>query len=195
MMTKITSAARVAAAAVAVLLVLSAIPYSFAANANSAFEIGKNGVLYIKTADELAAFSRFCRYDANSRGLAAELASDINLRGAEFEPIPIFCGSFDGKGYTVTGFDFADAGSSVGLFRVISEGATVKNLRLEGSIRPEGTAKYVGGIAGKNFGTVLNCTFVGNVSGKENIGGIAGKNDVGGLISACRTYGAAKGEH
>ena len=194
-MTKITPAARVAAAAVAVLLVLSAIPYSFAANANSAFEIGKNGVLYIKTADELAAFSRFCRYDANSRGLAAELASDINLRGAEFEPIPIFCGSFDGKGYTVTGFDFADAGSSVGLFRVISEGATVKNLRLEGSIRPEGTAKYVGGIAGKNFGTVLNCTIVGNVSGKENIGGIAGKNDVGGLISACRTYGAAKGEH
>ena len=95
-MTKITPAARVAAAAVAVLLVLSAIQYSFAANANSAFEIGKNGVLYIKTADELAAFSRFCRYDANSRGLAAELASDINLRGAEFEPIPIFCGSFDG---------------------------------------------------------------------------------------------------
>ncbi len=188
---------RVIAAAVAVLLVFctAAASYCFAAPGTSSIEIGKNGVLYIKTAEDFAAFARFCRYDANSRGLSVELSADIKLDGSSFEPVPIFCGSFDGKGYTVTGYDYTDEGSTVGLFRIVAQGAVVKNLRFEGGIRPEGTAEYVGGIAGKNFGTLLNCTFVGSVSGKEQIGGIAGKNDTTGLISACRTYGVAKGEH
>lgn len=47
---------------------------------------------------------------------------------------------------------------------------------------------------GENNGTVENCSFTGNLSGKENTGGIAGINGTTGIIRACKTSGAVFGD-
>ncbi|MBR5011403.1 MAG: hypothetical protein IKY12_02485, partial [Clostridia bacterium] len=71
-----------------------------------------------------------------------------------------FTGTFDGDGYTVSGLNMTapdSTGTVAGLFGKI-DGATVKNLTVEGSVNT--TATYVGGIVAwsVNSSSILNCT-------------------------------------
>lgn len=50
----------------------------------------------------------------------------------------------------------------------------------------------IGGIAGVNKGTIINCTYKGNVSATENVGGIAGLNE--GRIESSINYSIVSGE-
>ncbi len=54
---------------------------------------------------------------------------------------------------------------------------------------PSGDGKFVGGIVGENYGTILGCTFTGNVTGAGNVGGIAGINALTGKITDCEVSG------
>ena len=118
-------------------------------------------------------------------------------------------GHFDGQGYTINGL-FTDASSVAcgGLFGCVGSSAVVEEVGIDYSFlkggqyvggivgRNEGTINncyalytvvtgdsYVGGIAGYNSGTVKNCYNAGDVSATSYVGGIAGSNNA--TISNC----------
>lgn len=142
----------------------------------------------------LKKFARACSLDSYSKNLYVTLGADIELSG-EFTPIPVFGGVFDGAGHTVSGLNITADGSYSGLFRFVQSGALVKDLTVEGTVSPAGSAEYVGGIAGSNSGNITGCIFSGKVKGTENVGGIAGINEKTGLISGCSASGVISGEH
>ena len=113
----------------------------------------------IRDADDLEAFALRCRVDTNSIDFEVILENDISLTGRSFAAIPYFSGVFDGQGYTVRGLMIRADGSDQGLFRHVGEGAVIRNLNVEGSIEPGTDAVSVGGIAGENAGSILNCMF------------------------------------
>ncbi len=167
---------------------------SIAAHAESAGAVQAAQQLVISDRAGLEAFAEDCRLDSYSKNLSVTLAADIELSG-EFAPIPVFGGSFDGNGHTVSGLKITEDGSYSGLFRYIQRGALVKNLTVKGTVSPSGSAGYAGGIAGSNAGSIINCSFEGTVRGTEYIGGIAGINEKSGLISGCAAAGAITGGH
>lgn len=69
------------------------------------------------------------------------------------------------------------------MFRHIGRGGQVKNLSVTGSISPDGIKENIGGIAGHNSGSIISCTFTGNVDGENKVGGITGLNDSTGIIT------------
>ena len=173
------------------LLFLQVSPLSLAENTPD----GGDPPTVIRTAKDFVRFAENCASDTYSRGKAFELAADLDLSDSDFEPIPWFGGSFDGKNHRITGLRFAKDGSRQGLFRIVAEGASVSNLRVSGTVTPGGSGCYAGGIAGINSGTLSGCSFEGTVSGLECIGGIAGHNSVTGTITGCSFRGDVTAEH
>ncbi|MDR1347144.1 MAG: leucine-rich repeat domain-containing protein [Prevotellaceae bacterium] len=116
----------------------------------------------IRTAEELASLNT----DAASLSGNYILMNDITLD--EWTPVGSigerneqgFSGTFDGNGYTITIINFRNEEASVGLFGLIEEKGTVKNLCITGNIRYTGIAKilYIGGIAGVNYGLITGCS-------------------------------------
>ncbi|MBQ4652376.1 MAG: hypothetical protein IJB78_06650 [Oscillospiraceae bacterium] len=151
--------------------------------------------LSIATADEFLNFARNCVLDSYSWELDVRLTADIDLFGKAFEGIPIFCGRFDGQGHTISGVNIQGKGSVQGLFRYLTETATVKNLKLEGRIIPTGSRSTVGALVGENSGRLINCSFDGAVRGADMVGGIAGENTVTGIIEKCSVSGEISGSH
>ena len=112
------------------------------------------------------------------KSVYVELADDINLDNNTWTPIGKdfheFQGSFDGKGYTVSGINVKDT-TNAGLFGVI-KGAEIKNLIVSGTI--SGT-ENAGGIAGKAKDTdckFINCGNEATVNGKNSAGILGYKN-------------------
>ena len=151
--------------------------------------------LEISSLEDFLTFAENCRLDTYSQHLEVTLTADIDLLYESFAGVPIFCGSFDGNGHTISGLCVDGDGSVLGLFRYISAEAEVKNLNVKGSVRPQGSRDYIGGIAGENAGLVKNCTFSGTVSASDHVGGIAGVNTVTGVIDQCQTEGQVQGDH
>lgn len=151
--------------------------------------------LQITSAEEFLQFAEACRLDAYSQGLTVELQNDLNLSGTGFAGVPIFCGSFNGNGYSITGLSLTTEGSAQGLFRYVAKGAVIENLSVYGTVSPEGSRNMTGGIAGSNSGTIRNCGFDGLISGGRQVGGIAGTNTVSGCIEDCRVHGILSGDH
>ena len=149
----------------------------------------------VRNATELLTLAENCRLDSYSKHLSVKLTADIDLSGTDFESIPIFCGKFDGNGHTISGLNLSADGSVQGLFRYLENGAVVQNLSVQGNIHPGGSHSQVGGIAGENAGSILNCRFRGSISGADRIGGIVGLNQVSGVIENCSTIGDLHGDH
>ncbi len=155
-----------------------------------ALAAGEDGIIYIHTAKDLCALSDSCAYDAWSRGKTVLLTADISLRGVDFEPIASFSGTFNGGGHTISGLTLTDSLSPAGLFLTLERGAFVHALKVEGQVAPGGTKEFVGGIAGRSYGTIEECSFFGVVKGESAVGGIAGRNEEGGLIANCTASGS-----
>ena len=155
-----------------------------------ALAAGEDDIIYIHTAKDLCAFSDSCAYDAWSRGKTVLLTADISLRGVDFEPIASFSGTFNGGGHTISGLTLTDSLSPAGLFLTVERGAFVHALKVEGQVTPGGTKEAVGGIVGRNYGTLEECSFFGVVKGDSAVGGIAGRNEEGGLIANCTASGS-----
>ena len=143
----------------------------------------------IKTLEDYIELTKNCKNDSWSKGKTVELLNDLDLSNSNFTPIPSFSGTFNGNGYTISGVNLVNKGSHQGLFRYIQEGGVVENLNVKGVITPSGTAKSIGGIAGELSGSVINCSFDGNISGKASVGGIAGYVNESGIIKSSRSYG------
>lgn len=139
-------------------------------------------VLTISDSEQFLAFAENCRLDTYSQGLQVKLTADLDLSGLDFEPIPIFSGDFDGNGHRISGLHICATGSNIGLFRYVTETATVENLYVEGSVQPEGSRSSIGAIAGMNSGKIRACFFTGTVIGADQVGGLVGVNTVTGMI-------------
>ena len=155
-----------------------------------ALAAGEDDIIYIHTAKDLCALSDSCAYDAWSRGKTVLLTADISLRGVDFEPIASFSGTFNGGGHTISGLTLTDSLSPAGLFLTLERGAFVHALKVEGQVTPGGTKEFVGGIAGRSYGTIEECSFFGVVKGESAVGGIVGRNEAGGLVANCTVSGS-----
>lgn len=143
----------------------------------------------------LLALAENCRLDTYSRNLVVYLAGDLDLSGMAFESIPIFSGTFDGRGHTISGLSVTADGSVQGLFRYLTGEAVVRDLSIMGQIRPGGSRSEVGAIAGRSEGSILNCSFRGNVSGGSYVGGLVGRNGTSGILEDCSVTGEIQGDH
>lgn len=155
----------------------------------------EDGTVVISTTEEFLEVAQACSLDTWSQGKTIVLDADISLENTEYLPIPTFGGTFDGKGYTISGLTITNSVTPAGLFGVLQETGVVKNLNVSGDVSPSGDADVVGGIAGENNGTIENCTYTGSVSGKQNTGGIAGINGTTGNIKKCNVSGTISGEN
>ena len=173
---------RLISAVLTLLLTLSLCPAALA----------EGDTVYISGADDLFALAERCSYDAWSRGKTVILTRDVNLGGMEFAPIPSFGGTFDGTGHKISGLSVTGAASPAGLFGVVAESGTVRDLTVEGTVAPA-QADRSGGVAGLNRGQLVDCVFTGTVVGGKRSGGIAGENAVTGIIRDCAAEGGVTG--
>lgn len=156
---------------------------------------GQETRITISNAQEFIEVAKKARLDSWSKGKQIILQNDIDLSGETFMPIPIFSGTFDGAGYTISGVKLEEGGGGQGLFRYLEEGGIVKNLKVEGKINPTGSKEVIGGIVGENKGTLMKCTFVGEVTGTKQVGGLVGVNEASGKIIDCLVNATVYGQH
>ena len=147
----------------------------------------------IYTAEQFVEFAKNCAVESYSAGKSFVLKNDLDLSGLDYEPAGYFAGSFDGGGHVIRGLDIDRDGSRLGLFRRVAPGAEIRDLRVEGAVRPGGSRQYIGGIAGFNEGRLLRCVFSGEVRGIDCVGGVAGFSS--GSVEDCAFSGAVVGEH
>ena len=132
--------------------------------------------LRITSVEELQDLSQACAYDVWSRDKRVLLEADLDLTGTELM-IPVFGGIFDGQGHTISGLTIQQAGSRMGLFRYLQQGAVVQNLVVsQAKVLPQGSGCQAGILVGRNYGSIVNCQVSGVLEGEEEVGGIAGVN-------------------
>ena len=152
-----------------------------------------NGDVYeISNAGQLFWFAQ--QVNGGNTEINGKLITDIDLENKPWMPIGTednnYKGIFDGNGKTISGLYFNDSSASyVGLFGRVTNGQVKAVTLTDSSI----TGKtYVGGIAGRNSGTVTGCVNNAVVSGDSyNVGGIAGFNN--GTVELCGNTGKITG--
>lgn len=168
------------------------IPTVYAAHEKENEEISYEEI-QISSVQDLMDLAEKCHSDTWSSDKLVTLTQDIDLSGSDFNFIAYFDGYFDGKGYTISNYQFDADGYEVGFFRYIGENGTVCNLTVTGSVNVEEEQQCIGGLCGVNKGTIRNCVFQGMVSGKTQTGSIAGLNDTTGVIQKCTVKGKVSG--
>ena len=150
-------------------------------------------VLHIRTVEDLIAFSENCSLDTWSDHLPVVLDNDLSLSDVDFQPIPLFNGSFDGRGHSIFDVSLTDPLAPCGFFLETGMDAIVKNLAVTGTVMPGGDNNMTGGLVGLNRGCVMNCSFSGTVAGKLETGGLVGRNEVTGIVTGCRSTATVSG--
>lgn len=184
---------RLAAGFTAIALLVSFALPAFAEDAEPLPE--EKPAVHITTVDELLQLAKDCSLDTYSTHRTVLLDADLDLVGQGFAGIPIFNGTFDGQGHTISNLNLVQDGSVVGFFRYLESDAVVQNLTLQGRAMPVGSRRTIGSVAGSNAGTVKNCSFVGVSSGVSMVGGIVGQNLSGGVVDGCTVTGSVYGAH
>lgn len=176
-------------------LLISLAGNCFAAEETESPEELEERILHITSIERFQHFAEKCRLNSYSQGLTVSLDTDLDFTGKDFTPIPYFQGTLDGNHHQIKGLSLTRDGSSMGLIRFVARDGIVKNLNVSGEIFPQGTQLSIGGIAGKNEGTIANCRFEGSIAGIDMVGGIVGSNQVTGIIENCRTAGSVSASH
>jgi hypothetical protein len=110
-----------------------------------------------------------------------------------------FTGVFDGRKQTILNYRYeSDIESCVGVFGAVSTpdcnsnmtAGVVTDLYLKG-LDISGIG-LVGGIAGRNMGSISSCSVEGNASGTYSVGGVVGRNERS--IISCRSRAVVNGE-
>jgi len=134
----------------------------------------------IATAEDLGAVIHYDRFSW------FKLVADIDLSGITWTtaPIPHFYGIFDGHGHRIRNLTVRSDGTEpAGLFGRVEGGAWVYDLGLdEVAIEAGDGASELGGMAGTNAGTIVNCYVTGHLSGgatARSLGGLVGANRQG----------------
>ena len=101
-----------------------------------------------------------------------------------------YSGTFDGNNKTVSGLYFNGNSPRIGLFGSSEADGNIKNVGVVDSYFKGN--EFVGGVCGRNDGTITNCYNTGNLTAIDPtaaIGGICGINDNGGTIANCYNTG------
>ncbi|MBQ2875813.1 MAG: hypothetical protein IJE25_02245 [Clostridia bacterium] len=165
----------------------------------------------ITTPEQLAGLAKLVNEGNDFSGKTVNLGGDIYLGDREWTPIGTldnnFSGTFNGNGYTVSGFIFRDpAVVYAGLFGYSS--GTIKKLnvtdcRVKVDSKLYGTGKvnqfHFGAIVGGNIGTVTECSakadikvnFTGGsyVDAWVDLGVVIGYNLANGVVTKCNAEG------
>ena len=166
---------------------------------------GQSETVSISDAAGLKSFAE--RVNGGETSLNAVLTTDIDLDGSkenQWTPIDDFSGTFDGKGYIISGVyvdNTDDDSNDFGFFA--STSGTIQNLNIANSaitvsVKDESGEIKVGGIAGhvENDGKIMNCSFDGEIDvtaekvqliGME-VGGICGLYESK-IIESCHNAG------
>ena len=141
------------------------------------------------------------------------LTADINLATLTFTQSPIapdtvngsnqeflgtsFTGIFDGNGHVISHLTITTSDKDfIGLFGYVDSGGLIKNIRVDNIRINSGDYSYcAGGLCGRNYGTITNCSTTGVVSGEYAPyvqGGLCGENY--GTIIKCYTAVEINGE-
>lgn len=109
-----------------------------------------------------------------------------------------YTGTFDGKGYTISGlyFDHPDADYYVGLFGCIGADGKISNVGVLDSYFQFGAQG--GGVCGVNHGELQNCSNSSTVIGNKykGTGGVCGDNgdiNIKGTVRNCKNTGSVRG--
>ncbi len=137
------------------------------------------GTILIKDAAEWKAFCKIVN-EKGRTNLNAKLEADINLGGdiaMAGTTDHKYAGTFDGQGHTLT-LNWNANTSNIAPFRRV-KGATIKNLRTEGSI--QSSSIYIGGLIDEAYGenTVTGCVSEVNITSSYS----DNRCGAGGLIS------------
>ena len=164
-----------------------------------------DGTISINSAEELENFRDAVNSGNSFEGKTVVLGDNIDLNNEQWTPIGSysdkpFSGIFDGGGHTISGLHVSGEYGYAGLFGVVGEDGTVKNLTVNGSVTgSDGSDNahftYTGGVAGQNHGTVADCSFTGTVTVGDYYtyaGGVVGCN-AGGTVTNCRNSGDVTG--
>ena len=141
-----------------------------------------DGKYHITSADDLKSFAAMVNNGTEFSGDTIVLDKSIALTENPWTPIgnaetKLFKGTFDGNGHKITGLKI-NAGSYIGLFGYVGEGAEIKNVNLVGaSVSGE---SRVGALIGRIVGdaAVSNCSVdsASKVVGSgSNTGGLIGE--------------------
>ena len=101
-----------------------------------------------------------------------------------------YSGTFDGNNKTVSGLYLNGNSTRIGLFGSSEADGNIKNVGVVDSYFKGND--FVGGVCGRNDGTITNCYNAGNLTAIDPtaaIGGICGYNDNGGTIANCYNTG------
>lgn len=158
-------------------------------------EESEEHIIIIETEEDLRRMAKNCAFDHWSEGKTFVLQKDIQLVKDDFLPIPTFSGIFEGNGHTISSISITDSVSPAGFVGILQEKGVIKDLNVKGTIVTSGEADQIGGIAGVNYGSILNSSFDGYINGENNIGGIAGINETSGEIRNCNLKGEIMGDH
>ena len=157
-----------------------------------------NGVYQISNAGQLYWFAE--QVNGDEYGANAVLTDNITINSdvldengnlitgktfTQWTPIgeyreKAYTGTFDGRGYTISGLYYYGSGDYVGLFGYIGSSGRVQNVNIADSyISNNEAAGDTGGVCGCNIGTITNCSFSGSVTCKDTfnyVGGVCGWN-------------------
>ena len=193
-----TSAVRRAAMTLLVMLLTTMTAWAQLSNLtyNSA-----GGFYEIWSVADLQAMANYYNGFNGGDGKVFKMMQDIDLAGVNPSFLPIasansenlFNDVFDGNDHKITGLSLVRDGGKTyyGLFQQLGSSATVKNLTLvDCDVRYTGgiNGTSVGAIAGRNRGTIQNCTVIGTVSNHDNehcVGAIVGENISPGRVENC----------
>ena len=179
-----------------------------------------SGVYQISNAGQLYWFAQLV--NGGEYGVHAELTNDITIQTITYDndgkPLtsdlkqwtPIcgekigdydyteYTGTFDGGNHTISGLYYNGSSEYVGLFGCVGKDGRVQNVGvIDSYVKSSATGACVGGVCGRNDGTISNCYNTGNVSGGEShdySGGICGYNNQNGRIENCYNAGNVRGQ-
>ena len=149
----------------------------------------------ISTVEDFETFAKNCSLDEWSKGKTIVLNNNLDLKKAQNIMVPYFGGVFEGNGYVIKNLVIKSKNSYCGMFSKTTEDAIIRNLKVEATIKPTGEPFDVGGIVGKNYGTVSKCEFRGVVEGYNYVGQIVGFNAKSGNIANCQSSGKIIGKY
>ena len=167
--------------------------FSFCVSAFADEEETCEDTICLSTAEELVEFSASCTLDTWSEGVTVELQNDISLEGIAFTPIASFSGTFHGNGYTISGLSLTEGLSLAGFFQRVQQGARIEDLNVSGTVKASSSCEAAGGLAGRNEGEILRCSFSGSVAGSAMVGGLVGENTAAGVVAMSGSNGAVTG--
>lgn len=155
--------------------------------------------LEISSSSDLVEFAEDVNSGSTYSGYTVYLTRNIELSGKIWTPIGSsssrsFQGTFDGRGYKITGLTINDTieSNNQGLFGNVSGSAIIRNLFLEG-VNISSNAQYVGGLVARSSSSaqVINCGASGyiynNYSSTGHVGGLVGYSSGTGIYRSFST--------